>query len=231
MRIDPGPLGLASEVVTIPKQWACLALRFDAAVRESPRGDGHTVLVIPGLTAGDLSTAPLRKFLCDIGYNAVGWGRGINLGLKPDDEIELEKQVVGLAANGPVTLVGWSLGGIYAREAGRRRPELIRHVVTMGTPIRSLAGSEWLHPFIKAFNPDWKLELSDESFARRSMPLPVPTTAIYSLSDGVVAGETCQIPEADVGPAASNVRVYSSHLGMGFDTYTYRVLARKLTQV
>src|SRR5580692_5697085 len=100
------------------------------------RGDGHGVLVLPGLLASDFSTAPLRRFLCWLGYDVHGWELGRNQGPTEAvrDGLPLALAILAARAGGPVSLVGWSLGGIYARELAREHPDLVRHVITLGSP-------------------------------------------------------------------------------------------------
>lgn len=229
--LRPGPLGLAAEIIGMPITFAKLARDFNAAVRTAPRGDGHTVVVIPGFTAGDLTTLPLRTFLAFIGYKTAGWEQGINLGIEPDDEPDLEKYLVGLAASdGPLTLIGWSLGGVYAREAGRRRPELVRRVITLGTPIRSRDGSDWIVRVLRVLNPALRDELTEEGAAKYALPIDMPMTAIWSRKDGIVMGETCQLREGDEGPLAENIEVDSAHIAMGFNTKVLQVIAEVLAR-
>lgn len=226
----PGPVGLALEITAMPLVFAELARGVRETAERSPRGDGHTVLVIPGFTATDHTTLPLRGFLADLGYDPHGWNLGWNLGIKPEDEPRLEAHVERLAADGPITVIGWSLGGVFAREIARRRPELVRRVITLGTPIRGRDGTGWIIPVFKLLNPAAKDDLSDDGAARHAMPIDVPMTAIYSLNDGVVDGSSCRIREEDEGPDAENVRVRSTHIGMGFDLDVFGVIADRLAK-
>src|SRR5262245_20833739 len=113
------------------------ALPLSAAwLTSAPRGDGHGVLVLPGLLANDVSTVVLRRVVRLLGYHAVGWNLGRNLG--PTDQVidELPRGLSALAerTGRPVSLIGWSLGGIYARELARQDPALVRQVITLGSP-------------------------------------------------------------------------------------------------
>ena len=122
--IGPPPLSL----FVLEQGRAALELSRIASRRRllatAPRGDGHPVLVLPGLLAGDFSTLPLRRFLRAIGHDARGWGLGVNLG--PNDALRGRLDHLLLAARSArgqrVSLVGWSLGGIYARELARGIP-------------------------------------------------------------------------------------------------------------
>jgi pimeloyl-ACP methyl ester carboxylesterase len=212
----------------LPPRLVSMSRGFSRAVDESPRGDGHTVLVIPGFTANDATTIPLRSFLGRLGYRTDGWGLGFNLGIKPEDEPKLEAQVERLAADGPITVIGWSLGGVFAREIARRRPDLVRRVITLGTPIRGREGTAWIVRVFKLLNPAAEDELTDEGAARHAMPIDVPMTAVYSLRDGVVDGRACRVREEDEGPDAENVEVDTTHIGMGFDLDVFRIIADRL---
>ena len=103
----------------------------------APRGDGHPVLVFPGLLASDLSTQPLRGFLKAHGYAAHGWKQGRNLGLRPGVEADMLDRIDELYerhGRRKVSLVGWSLGGIYARQLAKRVPDKVRCVISLGSP-------------------------------------------------------------------------------------------------
>ncbi len=226
--LRPGPLGLALELVGMPATFARLAHGYTDLVRSCPRGDGHTVLVLPGFTATDHTTIPMRRLLDDLGYRTHGWDLGWNLGITPADEQKLERHIEELAADGPITLVGWSLGGVYAREAARRRPDLVRDVITMGTPIRGREGTQWILPLFRLLNPAAADDLTPEGAERHAQPLRMPMTAIWSPIDGVVSGEACQVREEDEGPLARNVRIDVGHIAMGFHPGVLRALTEAL---
>lgn len=226
----PGPVGITLELAGLPWVFARMRRGIADVIEESPSGDGHTVLVIPGFTATDHTTIPLRGFLAALGYEAHGWNLGWNLGIKPEDEPVLEAHVESLAADGPITVIGWSLGGIFAREIARRRPELVRRVITLGTPIRGREGTAWIIPLFRLLNPAARDDLTPEGAVRHSMPIDVPITALYSDDDGVVDGGACRVREEDEGPDAENVRVDASHLGFGFNLEALRIIAEVLAK-
>jgi pimeloyl-ACP methyl ester carboxylesterase len=194
----------------------------------APRGDGHGVLVLPGLLASDMSTALLRRFVRQLGYDVSGWKLGRNLG--PTDEV-LDELPRALAAHvdrtgGPVSLVGWSLGGIYARELARRHAEHVRHVITLGSPFaltdprqsRAEAAYQrrnYLHA------PGSRLP----SPYQMAQPIGVPSTAVYSRRDGIVSWRTCIEPETSLH---ENVEVRCGHLGFGVDPATLWLIADRL---
>jgi len=172
----------------------------------APRGDGHAVLVLPGLGAGDRSTEILRFFLRDRGHRAHGWNLGRNEG--PTEAIlsgvARRLAEVRREAGRPVSLIGWSLGGIYARGLARRFPSDVRQVLTLASPYNSPGVSE---------------------LARA--PLPVPATSLFSHTDGVVPWRACR---EDDGPMRESVAVPSSHLGMGHHPLALLVIADRLGQ-
>lgn len=227
-RFRPGPVGLALEIASMPAAFLSLACGLDELTEQSPRGDGHTVMVLPGFTANDVTTLPLRSFLDDLGYETAGWNLGVNLGIKPEDEPRLEEHVERLASDGPITVIGWSLGGVFAREIARRRPELVRRVITLATPIRSREGAEWIVRVFSLLNPAAEEDLSEDGVLSHSMPLEVPMTAVWSRRDGVVSGYSCRVREEDEGPDAENIEVDAMHIGMGYDLDVLRVLAERL---
>lgn len=228
--LHPGPVGFATELIGMPLTFAALAREFNSAVRRSPRGDGSAVLVIPGFTAGDTATLPLRAFLALLGYRVVGWELGLNLGIKPEEEEILEKHIIELAADGPITVIGWSLGGVFAREAARRRPELIRRVITLGTPLQSRHGGDWVIWLLRLLNPHLRDEMTPDGIERHSQPILVPMTSIYSLRDGIVDGRACRIRPEDVGPTAENIEIDSAHIAMGFNTEVFDLIAAVLAR-
>jgi len=192
-----------------------------------PRGDGHPVLVFPGMGATDLTTLPLRRVLQGLGYVTRAWGQGFNFGPRPG---VIERSAADLCAlaerhGQPVTLIGWSLGGIYARELAKRHPAESRCVVTLGTPFSG-------HP--KATNA-WRIyELLTGNkvenaalMAEIGKPPPVPTTSIYSRSDGIVSWR-CSLN--DPGPLTENIEVPASHVGMAMNPLALYAVADRLAQ-
>jgi pimeloyl-ACP methyl ester carboxylesterase len=193
--------------------------------RRAPAGDGHPVLVLPGLMTSDVSTRVLRRFLRDRGYAAHGWKLGRNLGPRP----ELVGGLVGGAESTPrrrVSLVGWSLGGIYARELARHFPSEVRLVITLGTPFRDVEATN-VPRVLRALAT--RRPLPDEAGHRAVLaePLAVPSTAIYSRTDGVVAWQSCCEIE---GPISESIEVASSHSGMGHHPVVLLTIADRLAQ-
>ena len=197
-----------------------------------PRGDGHTVLTLPGFLAGDWSTSGLRRFLRTCGYRAEPWNQGTNLGPRPEVEDTMRDQVRALVERDgrPISLVGWSLGGIYAREIAREMPDMIRMVVTLGSPFamhpahRNKTNVDWLYELL---NPHDERDTEPGFFQRMQEPPPVPITCIYTKSDGVAPWQMC-IERA--GPQRENIVVPGSHCGLGCNPLALYAVADRLAQ-
>ncbi|MEG3176349.1 alpha/beta hydrolase [Sphingomonas sp. RB3P16] len=184
-----------------------------ATLAQGPRGDGRPVLLLPGLFNSDVSGVFLRRYLRTLGYRAAGWGLGRNLGVRTigveGERLHATIQALYDETGERVTLVGVSLGGIMARYAAHRWPELVREVVTISSPF---AGSPRATNVWRAF----ELLTGDRIDAPRviaqgalvASALPVPATAIWSRSDGLVNGMICH------GPGERAVEVRSSHVGV-----------------
>lgn len=195
-----------------------------------PPGDGHPVIVFPGLAADAQSIAPLVGFCHGLGYAARDWGRGLNTG--PVGNIDrwldaLAADIEALVADQPqaVSLVGWSLGGIYAREIAKRIALPVRQVITIGTPITGEAAQTNVSLLYRWING--ALPVLDEDFKARLLAAPqVPTTAIYSRSDGVVAWQACV--QREDHPMIENVEVDGSHCGLVWNPAVLKVVADRL---
>src|SRR5262245_43237688 len=180
-------------------------------LKRAPRGDSHPVLVIPGFMASDLSTRTLRGFLRDRGYGVHGWRLGRNEGPGPETVAAMVERLHGLYRRygRRVSLIGWSLGGVYARELARRFPSEVRQVITLASPFRDLEATN-VPRFLRSRRGSHRRE--PDFRARLRQPLPVPMTAIYSRSDGIAAWQSCV---AERGPLSESLEVASSHLGIG----------------
>jgi len=201
-----------------------LAARWLSA---APRGDGHGVLVLPGLLASDVSTAVLRRFVRWLGYAVQGWNLGRNRG--PTDEVldGLPRELSALAERTarPVSLIGWSLGGIYARELARLHPAQVRQVITLGSPF-ALTDPRQSHAD-GVYQRRGHLHAAGRLPSREQLarPVGVPSTAVYSRRDGIVAWQACIEPETDLH---ENVEVRCAHLGFGTDPATLWLIADRL---
>src|SRR5215510_4255499 len=151
----------------------------------APRGDGHPVLVLPGLVASDVSTRPLRDFLGAKGYAVSGWRQGRNLGLRPGVQhgmVDLVRELSEMHGR-KISLVGWSLGGLYARQLAKMMPELVRSVITLGSPFAGPPKSTnaWrVYEWASGRKAD---EVDPDFGSTLAEPPPVPTTAIFSRTD------------------------------------------------
>jgi len=202
-------------------QWPML--RFQA-----PRGRGP-VMVLPGFMADDDSTWLLRRFLGELGYDAHPWQFGVNRGRMLHYLPRLIERAEALREQSgePPSLVGWSRGGTLSREVARERPDLIRSVVTMGSPVRGGVGGTSIGRVVSAqtgMTPEQMLRLLAE---RNRKPITTPVTAIYSKTDGVVAWQACI---DDAHEHIEHVQVEGSHIGLGFNAAVYRIVARALAQ-
>ena len=196
-------------------------------LRMAPRGDGHAVVVFPGLAANDFTTFPLRTYLGERGYRPRGWDQRFNFGPRKgvlDSCLALVHKLK-RETRRSVSLVGWSLGGVYAREIAKLAPEDVRCVVTLGSPFTGhpKANNAWR---IYELASGHALEESDEFRRVREAP-PVPTTSIFSRSDGIVAWRCCL---QEPGPMAESIEVAASHIGMGLNPAAWFAVADRLAQ-
>jgi len=196
-------------------------------LRTAPAGDGHAVIVFPGLGAGDFSTAPLRSFLSSQGYETFGWDLGFNFGPRDGVLKKSVERVMDICAMSKrkVSLIGWSLGGLYAREFAKALPEQTRSVITLGTPFSGdpKATNAWrFYEFVSGHKLDDKKMIAHIKEA----PL-VPTTSIFSRTDGVVAWPLSIQKESKT---AENIEVIASHVGMGMNPIALYAVADRLAQ-
>ena len=203
----------------------------------APRGDGHPVLVLPGFLASDASTAPLRRFLRALGYDAHAWKLGRNLGnvRKMRTILDTRLDAVADRTGRKVSVVGWSLGGVYARMLALERPSVVRDVITMGSPFsRHPDASNISRVYARVSGEGLS---RDEIAANMLFPstldliagdLPVPATSLYSKCDGIVDWRACLIAAND---RAQNVEVLgASHVGLGVNAAVLWAVADRLAQ-
>lgn len=224
----PSRLLFALELRTFPELGGFVAsLPFLAAT--APRGDGHPVLVLPGLVTSDRSTVALRSFLKSKNYAVTGWELGRNYGPLPGVERKMLDKVREMSDRHgrKVSLVGWSLGGIYARQLAKMLPDEVRTVVTLGSPFNGdpRSTNAWrLYEFTSGHKVD---DRERHMGGAISEPPPVPTTAIYSRTDGICAWQACIERE---GPLAENIEVEASHCGLGHHPAAVYAIADRLAQ-
>jgi pimeloyl-ACP methyl ester carboxylesterase len=206
-----------AEAATLAGAWPLLGAM--------PSGDGHPVLVLPGYLAGDGSTRLLRAALRRLGYRAYGWRLGVNFGLADGVEGRLLMRLDAIHARRgrSVSLIGWSLGGVYARELAKLAPERVRQVVTLGSPFRMNGRDgqeEWLRSVVHGERPR-------RANGRIADPPPVPATAIVSRSDGIAGFRRCL---EKPGARAENIEVPGSHIGLGMNPLVLYAIADRLAQ-
>jgi len=200
------------------------------ALRRAPRGDGHPVIVFPGLSASDTSTLPMRSYLQRLGHASTGWNQGFNFGPRAGVLRRAQEQLAETVAQSgrKASLIGWSLGGIYARELAKLMPEHVRSVITLGTPFAGKPSSTnaWrLYRFASGRNIEHETGQYDLPRAPS-----VPTSSIFSRTDGVVAWQASQQARCESNPHTENVEVLASHVGLGLNPSTWWVLADRLAQ-
>jgi len=196
-----------------------------------PRGDGHPVYVLPGFMADSQSTAMLRRWLARLGYHAVPWGFGRNLGPRGDLEARIAETVADIARRHrePVSLIGQSLGGIFAREVAKAVPDAVRQVITLGAPFGQVQANGTYPAVLRLFElaSGHEIEHLQSRMNGIPKPPPVPSTAIFSRTDGIADWKGCIEEER---PTTDNVEVIASHCGMGFNPVIYYVIADRLSQ-
>ena len=223
-----------------PPNLALLALEFRApwefgavlpawpALQRAPAGDGHTAVVFPGLSASDTSTVPLRRYLSTLGYETQGWSQGFNFGPRAGvlQRAKRDLSEACEASGRKLSLIGWSLGGIYARELAKELPELVRCVITLGTPFAGPPKSTnaWR---IYELTSGRDVHREHHSFELPVAP-PVPTTSIYSRSDGIVAWQG-SYQQSDHSQT-ENIEVVASHIGLGLNPSAWWAVADRLAQ-
>ncbi len=212
---------------------AAFGLGVYAATRKilkyAPKGDGHPVLVVPGFMTGDITTVILRSFLKDMGYAPKTWDMGINFG-RPEYAERLLQRLEEIQAmyGGKVSIVGWSLGGVFAREVAKEKPELVRQVITLGSPFSGIQeenNARWLYDLLHGPKG---MDMDSDLLRELHQTPPVPTTAIYSKEDGIVCWQHCM--ELDEDEQTQNVRVNGSHFGLGHNPAVLYCMADRLAQ-
>ncbi|WP_284125513.1 esterase/lipase family protein [Parerythrobacter aestuarii] len=226
---------LALALTEVPRSLFEMALIpfCSPVLANAPRGDGHPVLVLPGFMTSDMSTFAMRRYLDSLGYQTYPWELGRNLGIRSTgidgervkDRVELLYREHGRK----VSLVGWSLGGIMARQLARKHPEMVRQVITLGSPFTGNPGATNVTALYEWMTGDYLEEdLVRERIAEESAPLPVPSTAIFSRQDGVTAWENCL--DADLSGETENIELYGSHMGLVFNPAVWFAVADRLAQ-
>lgn len=224
----------APSLFTFALEWrfvveALALLPMSNWLAETPKGDGHSVLVMPGFVFGDESTLILRGFLANRGYDAVGWEMGRNFGRTEGFNQRITARLTEVYARQKrkVSLIGWSLGGVYARFLGEHFPDLVRQVITLGSPFARDLTANYGWRFYEMMSGENIHEIPEAERDALENPLPVPSSAIYSKTDGICAWQSCV---QHAGPEAENIEVVSSHTGLGHHPAVLYAIADRLAQ-
>jgi len=242
--IYPEPPALSHSVMELGRVFLEMgsSLFLRPAYRLLPQGDGHTVMTLPGFMGADGSTSALRRFLRRQGYQAMPWGLGRNI---PDQGMtsmvealdfrrEMEEVLAGkleeerARSGGKVSLIGWSLGGLYATGMAHRYPDLVRQVITLGTPFGDPRGTS-IYAFMERIYEADVVPAQIEEWIEFTFEgeLQVPVTALYSNSDGFVGATIARLPEHAL---MENIAVMASHIGFPFNPLVQALIAERLSQ-
>lgn len=190
-------------------------------------GDGHPVMVLPGFMSTQKSTTILRNHISQLGYDTYDWGLGRNIGKLEYMELLIERlEAIHQKTGQQVSLVGWSLGGVFARQLAKERPDLIRQVITLGSPFKNLTkpnNIEWVYTLISGGKK--AKDINESLLQNLPLPAPVPTTAIYSKEDGIVHWKTCMEEEDALH---QNIQVRGSHCGLGVNPSVLSIIEDRL---
>lgn len=194
-----------------------------------PRGDGHPVLVLPGFLASDHSTVPMRSLLNDLGYDTYGWELGRNVQIDNSRVAEMEKRLLEIhrQTGRKVSIIGWSLGGVFARELAKMHPEAVRLVISLGSPIHKGGNYSNASRTYEYLNGKKQEPVRHGMFKGLHNAPPVPTTSILTKTDGVVHWRgSVQHPQGQT----ENIEVRASHLGLGVNPSVMIAIADRLRQ-
>ena len=219
-----------AEMASLPVSWPVLA--------QLPRGDGHPVVLLPGFLADEGSLVALKTFLAGRGYAVQTWGLGRNIGFQRRHANALEQKICHLhhTTGRRVSLVGWSLGGVFGLYGALQAPDCVRQLVTLGSPINVGPEGSQASPLVKALYRMVAHPLGAEVHVMqpRAKPLrehllpAVPISCLYSISDGVVPPQEATIDGPD--SHCENIRVSGSHTGLGFNPMVLAIVADRLAQ-
>ena len=204
----------------------------------APQGDGHPVILVPGFMAGESTLAALKLFLQNKGYDVHNWGLGRNVGFRGKHANALPQKIRYLhhTTGRKVSLVGWSLGGVFSFYGAETTQDCVRSIITLGSPVSVDMMGNQSPPALKALyrlvshrlGASAHLMQPRAKAMREHRRLPIPTSCLYSLSDGVVPPQEATI---DGDPALhENIQVPGSHVGLGFNGIVMAIVADRLAQ-
>lgn len=231
-RISAPPISLAmAEPWRSAGEFAALFLSAPMLM-SAPRGDGHSVLVLPGFGATDMSTTVLRSYLDFLGYRSASWMLGRNLGYRTlgeaEEHLRLRIEQIVERSGGKISLIGWSLGGVMARHMAREHPESIRQVIALGAPFTGNPTATTVRDIYEYFSGE-SFDSPDVQMAWKAnrAPPPIPTTSIYSKTDGITAWQNCLEIETDL---AENIEIFGSHIGLPHNPMVFHTIAVQLAK-
>lgn len=200
------------------------------ALSRLPKGDGHSVMVLPGFMASNGSTAPMRRMLKGLNYDAHGWESGRNVVVDHSTIRSMESQITRLhkTSGRKVSLIGWSLGGVLARELAKLHPEKVRLVVSLGSPLSNDRGHTSAKRLFEMMNGRDPEVIREGNFNKLHIAPPVPTTSILTKTDGVVHWRASVQQEGE--HPSENIVVHASHLGLGVNPSVMVAIADRLAQ-
>jgi len=200
---------------------------FLKAPKDASQGGGHKVLVIPGFMASPLSTSTLRSYLDQLGYESIDWGLGRNLA-RLEQADQLSDLIIQHTKDEPMTVIGWSLGGLYARKLAAEHPDKVRKVITLASPYRDVDApnnASWLFGLFQRMRgqskdnrPSWVADLAK--------PVSIPSVAFYTKEDGIVPWQSCCDFEDPTDH--KNIEVYTSHNALGVNQYVIEKITEEL---
>ena len=197
----------------------------------APRGDGHPVLVLPGFLVSDISTTLLRRYLSVLGYDAHGWELGRNFGGVARMRRQLRERLgeIHLRSGKQVSIVGWSLGGVYARDLALAMPDAVRSVITLGSPFSRDPNASNISTIYEAVSGEGPWDNGEQithEFDAIREDLPMPATSIWSKVDGIVSWRSSVLK---ANHYAENIEVIgASHVGLGANAAVLWAVADRL---
>ena len=210
-------LRLGEAAWLLPRMW-----RFFGSTKPLGPQDGPPALVIPGFVAHDRTTEPLREALAEAGWRVHGWDMGFNLGVRADTVERLESRLEAICRDGPVLVVGWSLGGVFARELARAVPDRVRAVVTLGSPF---SGDPKQNNVWRAYEMIARHKVDDPPIPRITEKPPVPHLAIWSRRDGLIAPRSARGLEHE---RDEEVELDCHHMAFGISKRAARNVVREI---